>query len=636
MTHSSRDHGADERVGHLPENPAGAGTARPAAPWVRLAVILLVALGVRLFTFCGHAGQPDEITIVEMVREVVDGTWPVYEDRIVEKVFPTRIGYVAVTSALVGLLGVSDVSYTLYSLAASLGTIVLVFLLGRRWIGEQGGLWAALLYAFLPLDIIYATKISSDPPLVFFSTLSVTLFFSADDGLTRRRRSLVAFLAGCVVGFAYLHKVTAGYFCVFFALVGVVDMVRRRRLMLRYVMLALGFFTVFAGEMAFQGHVNHAPLYRWHVYAEQARSHELIEGLHAEERLNGWKDDVKRLCWTFPLRSLVSLRQGFTYWFIFPAVGYCLLFRRRELWAPLLWWLFLALILNLSTVDGKRLPFYARQLYVITVPGTILLSAALMRLRRWPPLRVPAARKALLLALVAASVLSLSGFVCLVVFRGDLIPGMASFYASKHTVIPEAFVAWGLNIFFLYGMAAAMGVSCVFLAMSLVARNRERAGQTAWPGRVVSMTVLGLLAVTSVTFASASNRGVPRVEREAYEALCDLPPGTVYADWFTKKMLDFYSGLPGESRIVLFDEMDPAPREGAFLVYNTFRKNMREDLSDLTSQVQRTDKYLYSYQDVDRTLATGWTVVFQGKDDLVRIYRRGQQGARPFDPPPTP
>ena len=347
----------------------------------KLLAVLVLALLVRIFTFAGYVGQPDEITNVEIVQEILDGSWPKYQDRIVQMVFPTRIGYLGVNSALVGLLGVSDVSYTLYSLLSSLGTILVVFLLGRKWLGEKGALWAALLFAFFPLDIIFSSKISGDPSLTFFCALSVLLFFHAQDRPSRGQRAMIMFLSGCVVGFAYLHKVTAAYICIFFAVIGLVDMIRKRRLMGRYVGLALGFCLIFLVEMGFQYRVNQDPLYRWNVYIEQSESPELRAGLHAEERLNGWKDDLKRLCWTFPVRSLFSLRLGFFYWFIFPAVVYGLLFRRKDLWAPLLWWVLLALLMNLSTWGGGRLPFYSRQLYPLSVPGVILVAAAFLRIQ---------------------------------------------------------------------------------------------------------------------------------------------------------------------------------------------------------------------------------------------------------------
>ncbi len=451
----------------------------------KLLMILALALLVRVFTFCGYVGQPDEITNVGIVQEVLNGTWPKYEDSIVEMVFPTRIGYVAVTSGLVGLFGVSDFSFTLYSLISSLLTLVIVFLLGRRWLGEKGGYWAALLAAFFPMDIIFSTKIASDPPLTLLCSLSVLLFFSADDGVPRGRRALLSLLAGCVIGFAYLHKVTAGYICIFFALIGIVDMIRRRRIMARYAALALGFVLLFLVEMGFQHTVNQDAFYRWKVYNKQAASTELRTGLHVDGREHGWQDDVKRLFWTFPMRSLVSLRLGFYYWFIFPAVGYCLLYRRKDLWAPLLWWFLVAVLLNLSTIGGARLPFYARQLYSIIVPGCILLAAAFLRLQAWPALEAPGIRKAFRVLLPLLVFFALAGGAVLRAFQNDLIPAMARFYSSWHDFVPEEVVEWFLEFFFRYMIISALVLGCFFLVMGFKARRRERAGSETWVGMIL-------------------------------------------------------------------------------------------------------------------------------------------------------
>jgi 4-amino-4-deoxy-L-arabinose transferase-like glycosyltransferase len=585
--------------------------------------ILGLALLVRIFTFGGYVGQPDEITNVEIVQEILGGSWPKYEDRIVEMVFPTRIGYLGVMTGLVGLLGVSELSYTLYSLLSSLATLVVVFLLGRRWLGEKGGLWAALLFSFFPLDLIFATKISSDPPLTFFCTLSVYLFFKADEKLPRGRRALTGFLAGCAIGFALLHKVTAGYVCIFFAVVGVVDMIRRRRVMVRYVALALGFLLLEVVEMGFQYHVNQDPLYQWHVYDKQAQSTELRTGLHAEERVNGWKDDVKRLCWTFPLRSLVSLHLGLYYWLIFPAVGYALLFRRKDLWAPLVWWILVALLLNLSTWGGGRLPFYSRQLFPLTVPGVILLAAAFLRVQERENPSSPAVRKSFQVLLAVLSLVSLAGAVCFRVFQGDLIPLFARFYSSKHVVVPEKIVVWFLEFFFPYMIVSALVMACFFVAMSWVARRRESSGNRTWPARVLGMTVMGFLAISSVSFAYLTNRGIPdyKIEKAAWEILRELPPKTIYADWYTKKMLDFHSDFRDPGRVVDFRDVSLKDVRDGYLVYNAFRKDMEKRLHDVAVQYKGGDSYLYPYDSVDEAVREDWEVVGKVRDGLIIVYR---------------
>jgi len=589
----------------------------------KLLAVLALALLVRVFTFAGYVGQPDEITNVEMVQEILSGSWPRYEDRIVEMVFPTRIGYLGVNAALVGLLGPSDLSYTLYSLLASLGTLVVVFFLGRRWLGERGAVWAALLFAFFPLDVIFASKVSGDPALTFLCALSVLLFFRAQDLPSRGRRARGMFLAGCVAGLAYLHKVTAGYVCVFFAVIGVAHMLRARRVCWRYGALALGFALLFTVEMGFQLAVNQDPLYRWHVFMRQSESPELRASLHAEERLDGWRDDVKRLCWTFPVRSLFSLRLGLYHWFIFPAVAYALLFRRKDLWAPLLWWFLVAALLNLSTWGGGRLPFYARQLYPVVVPGVILLAAAFAALEQWRALEAPGFRRAMRVLLGAAAAISLAGGVLLSVFRGDLIPLLSRVYAANRIKVSEEMVSWFLGFFFRYVIAACFVIACFFAVVWFVARRRERRGGVRWGGTAVAACLAGFLALSSLTFAYLVNRGTPAygIEKEAFRLLRDLPPGTVYADWYTKKMLDFYLGFRDPDRVKDLREADRAGLRGGYLVYNVFRSDMEKAFRRVEPDYRKDDPFLYAYGELDRVMGDGWPEAGRVRGGQIVIYR---------------
>jgi len=589
----------------------------------KLLYILALALLVRLLTFAGYVGQPDEITNVEIVQEILGGTWPRYADRIVEMVFPTRIGYLGVQAALVGLLGVSDVSYTLYSLLCSLGTVWVTFLLGRRWLGERGGFWAALLFAFFPLDIIFSTKISGDPPLTFLCALSVLLFFRAQDRPSPGGRALTGFLAGCVVGFAYLHKVTAGYTCLFFAVVGLADMIRNRRVMRRHVALALGFVLLFLLEMGFQFHVNQDPLYRWKVFAKQSESPELRAGLHAEERMNGWRDDLTRLCWTFPVRSLFSLRLGFYYWFVFPAVLYGLLFRRKDLWAPLLWWILLALLLNLSTWGGGRLPFYARQVYPITVPGVILVAAALLRIEGWEALRAPGLRKALGVLPAVGAVLSLAVALCLWGFQETLIPFLSRVYSANRIVVSDEVVAWFLSFFFRYVIVCTLATACFFAGVYLAGWRRERAGSRTWAGTALVVTLAGFLALSSGSFAYVVNRGMPnfQLERDAWKVLRELPPRTVYADWYTKKMLDFYMKFRGPGRVADFRDANLYEIGDGYVVYNAFRRDMEQRFRSAAGDYRKEDPFLYPYDGVDAAMRADWEPLERVRGGLIVIYR---------------
>ena len=71
------------------------------------------------------------------------------------------------------MFGVTEFAARLPSALFDVGTVGLVFLLGRRLFGTLVGLIAACLVAFSPFHIIYAQEARMYAALVFFATLSI-------------------------------------------------------------------------------------------------------------------------------------------------------------------------------------------------------------------------------------------------------------------------------------------------------------------------------------------------------------------------------------------------------------------------------------------------------------------------------
>lgn len=87
----------------------------------------------------------------------------------------------------------------------NLGTIALVFFIGRRLYGDDRALWAAFLAAVCPVTWFISQKIWIDNMLILTATASVAAaIWAADD-----RRAWAYAIAGAVFGLAFLSKVTA-------------------------------------------------------------------------------------------------------------------------------------------------------------------------------------------------------------------------------------------------------------------------------------------------------------------------------------------------------------------------------------------------------------------------------------------
>lgn len=106
----------------------------------------------------------------------------------------------------------------LTSVLISLGSLVFVFLLGRRFVGNSGGLLAAFFFAFLPFNIYFSRVILPEPLAVFLGLGALWLFvfwidkekplYHSDDKL------VYLFLSGAVFAAALLVKPFAIFYAV--------------------------------------------------------------------------------------------------------------------------------------------------------------------------------------------------------------------------------------------------------------------------------------------------------------------------------------------------------------------------------------------------------------------------------------
>lgn len=128
-------------------------------------------------------------------------------------------------------------------------TVLLVFLLGRRWFGEKAGLVAAALLAADLTSIEHTGTVMTEPLFVFAAVLATWMFSRADGGPDpggeKRRRALWLAGSGLALGFAALVRPIA---VLAFVPFGVVLALRRR--WRRLVLLLLCFAVLPAAWLA--------------------------------------------------------------------------------------------------------------------------------------------------------------------------------------------------------------------------------------------------------------------------------------------------------------------------------------------------------------------------------------------------
>ncbi len=106
------------------------------------------------------------------------------------------------------------VTAVLYPLALSFGTVVLVYLIGKRVYGTAAGLFAAFAIATFPGDVVYGSTLLPDIAAPFWLALAVWSFLSAEDA--GRRAAWWYALSGFAVFLAFITRENSYYFALFY------------------------------------------------------------------------------------------------------------------------------------------------------------------------------------------------------------------------------------------------------------------------------------------------------------------------------------------------------------------------------------------------------------------------------------
>lgn len=102
-----------------------------------------------------------------------------------------------------------------YPMAMSFGTVVLVYLIGRKLYGQNAGLLAAFVIATFPADILYGTMLLPDGVVPFWLALSVWSFLNADE-TSGRKAHLWYLAAGFFMFTGFITRENTYYFLLFF------------------------------------------------------------------------------------------------------------------------------------------------------------------------------------------------------------------------------------------------------------------------------------------------------------------------------------------------------------------------------------------------------------------------------------
>lgn len=360
--------------------------------------ILAIAIALRVLLFGGLQGSDDLQYATDAYQLLTKGFNAVPDD-----VTKTRLLSYAPAALSFYLFGVNEASSVLYILLCSVGLVLLVYRIGLLLFDDKTALIATALYAFFPIDVIYATMLYPEIPmslLMGWAMYLILTLFKSPVGAIREPPRLI--LAGVLVACAYLTKITA------LMILGVILLcLLYKRKPLHLVYIGGGFLAVLVTEALFYYFQNGDFLYQYHLPQQIAQNAVTLvkEGELASSQRNV---GLYRMFIYYPAIALTNIFTFSLYYHgVLAAMAYFLWKRDQSTDLLIAWFVILALGLNFGIQSLSPvifIPSSPRYLIILHIPLVLLLAywLAQARTRRW---QIVAALFALVLTVTSLGVL---------------------------------------------------------------------------------------------------------------------------------------------------------------------------------------------------------------------------------------
>ena len=331
-------------------------------PKQALFLIVLFGLILRLIFFSGM-GISDSLAYSKAANDLNTGNGIDPDSTLT---LSTRLGMTSITALSYKLFGINDFSAILFVLLTSLASIILIFYFGRLLFNDKVGMIAAFLLSIFPMNVVYATKLTSDLPSAFFMSLGVYIFLYCEKKSTQSYSKY--FLSGILIGIAYLIRESALLIALFF----IAYILWKRKIKLTYFLVPLGVLTILILESVFFFQLTGDLFYRTNA------SQDYLVAANELHNYFGRLDFPTGLL-HYPYIILTSPLLSLFYILIGAATIYLIYNKRNNMHEIYLWFFVLLLYLSFGSASfSQYIPFRAvdRYLSIITIPGLLILSLA--------------------------------------------------------------------------------------------------------------------------------------------------------------------------------------------------------------------------------------------------------------------
>lgn len=321
-----------------------------------LAGILLIGFALRVLAFSGIFGA-DDVAIALVAKDFLENGFSAPEGH-----YAQRIGLILPLALIFKLFGTGDWQFALLPMAASMGSIILAYLIGRTTVSEQVGLLAAFFLAIFPLDVANASMLFPDAIMGACISLAFYLILRAE----QCHALLQAFAGGILIGMGWLIKVEAP---ILIPVLGVYWLLAPARRWRTVLLACIGALIVLLTEGA--------------IY--YSLTGDFLRGIHAAINQGGGITNEAYSAtqlWIFPKAWFVTAYEfGLHYYLLFAATAWVVIYKRKECYVLLVWVVLMLLWLefggNPFAAEYRVKSHLTRYCLTIAVPSVVLIATML-------------------------------------------------------------------------------------------------------------------------------------------------------------------------------------------------------------------------------------------------------------------
>lgn len=142
-----------------------------------LTLIIIIGITLRLYFQIGHIFS-DDAYYSYLSYTLLNGEYA--KDYLGYPIFPLRVTFLSITALSFNFLGVNEIATIVIPFVLSIANLILTYKLARLVTGDINvSLLSALLMAFFPTDIVFATIGFVDLPNIFFINLGIYFLYKS-------------------------------------------------------------------------------------------------------------------------------------------------------------------------------------------------------------------------------------------------------------------------------------------------------------------------------------------------------------------------------------------------------------------------------------------------------------------------